>query len=208
MLKSIWFIVLPAILFPAGSSGQQVEIKKHELIGEWYASNDDSLFFKADTLVLLKRTDSNVVLDRMCVSPDLARERGLLNCLEFVNLRFRSRGRFEMWLYEGYTSEVWLSSMNWRLKDDLVSIDANDLHWTFQIIEMDTVRFFDPKYSFFDKYADPRMKLVRIFTDSIVPAAEVIFPVSNSLRPSDAERMDSLDIRQNENILRNLKPDE
>jgi hypothetical protein len=117
----------------AASYGQHYELNRKHLVGEWFASNDDSLFFKTDTLVLLKRTDNNVVLDRMCVSPDMAREQGLLNCMEFVNLRLRTRGRFEMWLYSGHSSEIWLTPMHWRFDEGVWIPFLCLIHWDFRL---------------------------------------------------------------------------
>lgn len=202
-----YLILLSVLLSSTRLFSQSFPIKKGDLIGEWYSSNDDSLFFKADTLVLLKRTDSNVVLDRMCVSPDMARERGLLNCMEFVNLRFKPRNRFDMWLYEGYSSEVWLHPMRWHFDEGIISIDTYNSHWTFQIIQIDTVRFFDRNYSFFDKFADPRLKLIRVSPDSIVPISLTTLIRADSTNVNQVESLDSL-LRQRENILRTLKREE
>jgi hypothetical protein len=188
----------------AASYGQHNELNRKHLLGEWCASNDDSLFFKTDTLVLLKRTDNNVVLDRMCVSPDMAREQGLLNCMEFVNLRLRTRGRFEMWLYSGHSSDIWLTPMHWRFDEGVLSLSADDFAWHFELLESNTVRFFSEEFSFYDQYANPRLKLKRFWPDSVMFfELDSIFMLDSLGFPS-SEEQDSLDFMLQQNTLRNL----
>lgn len=206
MLLPRLFTSVILLLFCLNASAQPFELSRKQLIGEWYSSNDDSLFFKSDTLVFIRRSDSNLVLDKMCVSPDLARERGLLNCMEFVNLRFRTRNRLEMWLYEGYSSEVWLNPMHWNLDDRVVSITSRNTDWTFLIIQMDTVRLFDQNHSFFERFATPRMRLLRVEADSIHPISERL--EFDSDKPLSEQAGDSLKQLQRENILRTLKHEE
>ena len=186
------------------SNGQNYELSRKNLLGEWFASNDDSLFFKTDTLVLLKRTDNNVVLDRMCVSPDMAREQGLLNCMEFVNLRLRTRSRFEMWLYTGHTSEIWLTPMHWRFDEDVLSLLADDFAWHFKLLEVDTVQFFTQAFSFYEQYANPRLKLKRFWPDTVMLAGLDSILMLDSLGFPSQEVQDSLDFISQQNTLRNL----
>ena len=196
------------LLFVFSSSAQEFELKRKQLVGEWFASNDDSLFFNTDTLVLLKRTDNNLVLDKMCVSPDMAREQGLLNCMEFVNLRLRTRGRFEMWLYQGHASEIWLTPMRWQFNDQILTLLAEDYAWHFEFVETDTVRFFSQAFSFYEQYANPRLKLKRVFPDSImISELDSIFMLDSIFIPTAAEQ-DSLDFILQQNTLRNLEMQE
>lgn len=181
-------------------------VQTKNLQGEWFTSNDDSLFFKADTLMVLKRSDNNLVLDKMCVSPNMAREQGLLNCMEFVNLRLKRRGRFEMWLYEGYTSEIWLKPMKWKLDNDTLMIVSEDFSWNYMIVKMDTVRLFDDKHSYYDRYANPRMTLQRIPTDAIYIPTQDSVPAEQRSSQDDSEPIDTLRLKNQEYILRNLIP--
>lgn len=191
MLMPRLFTSVVLLLVSFNLSAQPFELSRKQLIGEWYSSNDDSIFFRSDTLVLLRRSDSNLVLDKMCVSPDLARECGLLNCMEFVNLRFRTRSRFEMWLHQDYSAEVWLLPMKWRLKDDVLSIEAEDLTWTYRILKLDSVKFYENAFWFNDKSPNPRLKLLRILPE-VSPAHESdslpeLLPNSNILRMLDSD---------------------
>jgi len=194
---AVLFWSLCAMLLLSGPCfAQNSDIRTKHLKGEWYTSNDDSLFFKSDTLVLLKRSDNNLVLDKMCVSPDMAREKGLLNCEDFVNLRLRTRGRFEMWLYEGYTSEVWLKPMKWHLNDDILSIESENLIWNYMIIQMDTVNFSEKQYSFSNRYANLRLKMHRVWPDPV--------PKSDTLQLPTQTLIDSFQDIKRKNTLRNL----
>ena len=190
------------------SKAQEYELKRKQLVGEWFTSNDDSLFFKSDTLVLLKRTDNNLVLDKMCVSPDMAREQGLLNCMEFVNLRLRTRGRFEMWMYEGHASEVWLTPVRWQFNNQILTLLAEDFAWHFQFLETDTVQFFSQAFSFYEQYANPRLRLKRVVPESgMLTERDSIFMLDSIMFPSTAEQ-DSLDFIIRQNTIRNLDMDE
>ncbi|MCB9186302.1 MAG: hypothetical protein H6601_06095, partial [Flavobacteriales bacterium] len=84
--------------------------------------------------------------------------------------------------------------------------DANEFNWTFQVFRLDTVRFFDREYSYFDKYANPRLTLLRTSPDSIIPIPLTVETVMDTLfQDSGSEVLDSLKQIQLEGILRNLK---
>lgn len=201
-------LALCLLLWFCSVAAQDHELKRKQLIGEWFTSNDDSLFFKADTLVLLKRSDNNMVLDKMCVSPQLAKEQGLLNCMEFGNMWLQSRNRVDIWLYEGYSSEVWLSPVRWDLEDEVITIEGTDFQWQFELMLMDTVRFFDEAYSYYDKYAIPRLTLLRIHPDSVpewirIRQSESVLQVLPSSLSADTIRM-----LQEKHMLRHLQKDD
>jgi hypothetical protein len=147
----------------------QAKIKKKELRGEWYTSNDDSTFFYADTLILVKRSDSQAYIDRMCVSPEIEKEKGILNCAEFVNMEFKKRSSFEFWLYEGYSSEIWLTPMKWKLYKDTISVTSLDINWLFKVISRDTLKFTDQSKWYSSSKSgnlwSPVLKLVRVEPD-------------------------------------------
>ncbi len=157
----IWLVI-----FVSFEAFGQVKLKKKELIGEWYTSNDDSTFFFADTLTLVKRSDTQAYIERMCVSKEIEKEKGLLNCSEFVNMQFNKRSSFDIWLYEGHTSEIWLSPMKWKLYKDTISVTSHDIHWTFKLISIDTIKFTNQSkgrfYSKTENLWSPALKLIRI----------------------------------------------
>lgn len=130
------YLTFFAILFSIESFSQN-NISRSDLKGEWFSANNDSTFFTADTIQLIKRTNKELIDDiRKSQKSYLEPESELTQSPSYVNLDFKNKQQFKFWesTRGGAYGSVWTIPMKWKLENDTITVTSEKFTWRFQVI--------------------------------------------------------------------------
>jgi len=164
-MKIKYFQIVLMVFLTLNSHAQNF-IHNNDLTGEWFVSNEDSSFFKADTLTFIKRTNKakNYVgkeKNRPFIEPNYFPQ--------YVNIKFQANHEIRLWesFDYGYMNAGWVFLYStWRLKKDTIILMSDTFKWKFKCIAISQIQFKHlisnyPKDEY-ETLTTPTIKLVRI----------------------------------------------
>jgi hypothetical protein len=136
-------IVLILLLIFTQNLYSQKLINKHNLKGTWFTANDDSTFFKSDTVILFKNTNKEIRDDiRQRQKSYIEPKADLTKSNSYVSLFFRRKGELHIsnFEYNSGVSRAW-HPLNWSISGNYLTIVNSTFNFKFKILEVTESEF-------------------------------------------------------------------